>query len=98
MRTRTLFLGLAAFLFSYTAMADGPALKAKHEQMKDALAKNAFGRPLVMESTEGGDSVKGELHAVIAHPLAKVADALSQPAAWCEILVMPMHLQKCNAG
>lgn len=101
MKARALGLALAGFLLSYAAVAaDGSAatLKAKHEELKAALAKNAFGRPLHMESSEGSDQVKGELYAVLDHPLAKVGDALARPGAWCEILVMPMHLQKCTAG
>lgn len=104
MNARALGLAVAGFLLSYVAIAADPAggsaaaLKAKHAELSGALAKNAFGRPLHMESSEGSDQVKGELYAVLDHPIAKVGDALARPGAWCEILVMPMHLQKCNAG
>jgi len=111
MSARRIALALATFLFSYTAMAAGgnapaaeassssgaAALKAKHAELKDALAKNAFGRPLHMASKESPDNLSGELHAVINHPYAKVADALSKGSAWCEVLVMPMHVQQCSA-
>jgi hypothetical protein len=101
------WLALVAFLFSYTALAADPApasegggaaaLKAKHAELKDALAKNAFGRPLHMDSREGSDSMRGELYAVLDHPFNQFTEALARPSAWCEILVMPMHVQKCSA-
>jgi len=103
------WLAVAAFLFSYTAIAadtspapaseggGGAALKAKHAELKDALAKNAFGRPMTLDSKEGADNLRGELYAVLDHPFNQLAENLGKPAAWCEILVMPMHVQKCGA-
>ena len=75
-------LAFAAFLFSFAAAA----LKAKHAELKDALAKNAFGRPLHMDSKEGADSLRGELYAVLDHPFNPFSEALARPSAWCEIL------------
>jgi hypothetical protein len=103
------WLPAAVFLFSYTAFAadtlpapasergPGGALKAKHAELKDTLAKNAFGRPLHMDSKEGAESLRGEVYAVLDHPFNQFAESLARPGAWCEILVMPMHIQKCSA-
>ena len=34
---------------------------------------------------------------MLDHPFAKLADALGKAGAWCEVLVMPMHVQQCSA-
>jgi len=101
---------LGGFLLSYAAVvastaalagdASEPtaALRAKHRELREALARNPFGRPLHLDSTQNGDRLQGELYAVLGFPLATLGEALGKPAAWCDILVMPMHLQQCGTG
>ena len=93
-------MGFGAFLFSYAAMAAGTTegLRAKHAELRAALASNAFGRPLHLDSTESADRLQGELHAVLDHPFPMLAEALAKPFAWCDILVLPLHVQSCEAG
>lgn len=100
MKQRWLRVGFGAFLFSYAAMAAGTTegLRAKHAELRAALASNAFGRPLHLDSTESPDRLQGELHAVLDHPFSRLADALGKPSAWCGILVLPLHVRSCDAG
>lgn len=72
-------------------------LRAKHAELADVLASNAFGRPVHMESTESGDAVSGEIHAVLEHPFSQAGKALRQPANWCEVMILPINTKYCRA-
>jgi hypothetical protein len=77
----------------------GPsALKQKYEEVKPQLEKNAFGRPLHLASGDAKGQMRGDVHAVLDHPYKRVADGLSSAKQWCEVLVLPFNVQKCEAS
>ena len=78
--------------------ASAEALKRKYEEVKPSLEKNAFGRPLHLDSSDAGGKMKGDVYAVLAHPFKKVSDGLASAKQWCEVLVLPFNVQKCEAG
>lgn len=91
---------LAAPWLALPALADGPvgpeALRARHAELAPQLADNAFGGPLVLQSRQVGRRIEGDVHAVIEHPHATVAAALSDPAQWCEILILHLNTKYCR--
>ena len=104
-----MLMGVAAWLltgFTYADAAVAPGtrvdsgsektLLARHVALKGQLASNAFQRPLVLESNETTNDVKGDVYAVIAHPFAKVHLALAEPQAWCEILILHLNTKFCK--
>jgi hypothetical protein len=74
------------------------ALKAKHESLGEALKTSPFQRPLVIESVEAGNTLKGDVYAVVDHPFASVSTALTSPARWCEILMLHVNTKQCIGG
>ena len=86
-------LGLAA----PASAQDGAALRARQVELRAALADNAFGRPLVLESVQQGDRLSGEIHAVIAQPFALAAAALQSHQAWCDLLMLHLNVKHCLA-
>ncbi|MYZ53825.1 hypothetical protein [Malikia spinosa] len=76
---------------------DGAALRVRQLELRSALADNAFGRPLVLESVQQGDRLSGEIHAVIAQPFAVAAAALQSHQAWCDILMLHLNVKHCLA-
>jgi hypothetical protein len=75
----------------------GPAeLRARHSSLAPQLAKNAFGGPLVLQSEENARRIDGEVFAVLEHPFPAVADALGDPAKWCEILILHLNTKYCR--
>jgi hypothetical protein len=76
--------------------ASAAALRSRHEALREKLDRSPFGRPLVLESTDSGGNLKGDVHAVIEQPFRKV-QALASPKEWCELLVLPFNVQKCEA-
>ena len=77
---------------------DAAPLKARHEALREALASNAFQRPLVLESSEREDTLQGDVYARIDQPMAAVAPALTGIDHWCEILILHLNVKQCRAG
>lgn len=73
------------------------ALKQKHAALRERLDASPFGRPLVLDSTDAGGNLKGDVHAVLEQPFRKV-QALATARDWCEVLVLPFNVQKCEAN
>jgi hypothetical protein len=99
-------LALAAILLASAAMTaagagDEPgatpeSLRAKHAQLHAALEHNHFGRPLHLESQEMQSRMRGDVHAVLAQPFARVHAGLADAAGWCEILTLPFNVKRCE--
>ena len=93
-----LVLALVAGWASAHAYAGPGALRAKYGELRDELRHNAFGRALHVVSSERGDTLKGDVHAVLNHPFAKVSAALAQPDDWCDVLLLPFNTKYCRAA
>lgn len=89
-------LPLAAFAAPGPDAGSGPAaLRQEHAQLRDRLDRNAFGRPLYLDSAEGSGAMRGDVHAVLDHPFKLVSEGLSSAAQWCEVLTLPFNVQRC---
>lgn len=89
---------LAALCASPAFPQDAGALRAAHAQLRDRLATSPFQRPLVLESTQGDASLKGDVYAVVEQPFAVVASALQGTAHWCELLILHLNVKHCGAA
>ncbi|MBX3656054.1 MAG: hypothetical protein KF686_17860 [Ramlibacter sp.] len=88
-------------------MATGPAaaqtagsaeaLKRQYVALGPQLESNDFRRPMVIESRESGDSLQGDVYAVLEHPFSRVNAALERPQSWCDILILPFNTKYCRA-
>lgn len=86
-------LGLAAV----SAAADDGALRAKHSELSDQLRNNSFQRAMHIDSGQQGDTLKGDVYAVLNHPFSRVSGKLKDPAQWCDILILPFNTKYCHA-
>src|SRR5207342_3945669 len=93
-------LASSAALATATPAAASPAagLQARHEALAGALAHNAFGRPLALESREESRRVSGDVYAVLDYPFATVSRAFANPRTWCEVLILHLNTKSCRAG
>lgn len=73
------------------------ALRARHEALAERLSDSAFGEPLLIESRADEGQLSGEVFAVIEHPFAELVEALREPAAWCDILILHTNVKQCRA-
>ncbi len=74
------------------------ALHARYTALSGQLASNAFRLPIVLDSSEQSDSVKGEIYAVVDYPFATVSSALSGADRWCEVLMLHLNTKYCRAN
>lgn len=92
-------LALLIPLSSHAAGSLGPAaLRTSHASLAPQLANNAFGGPLVLQSEEVARRIDGDVYAVVDHPFGAVSAALSDPAQWCEILILHLNTKHCRPG
>lgn len=82
---------------SFYAHADAQELRGKHTELRDQLRNNSYQRALHIDSAEKGDSLRGDVYAVLDHPFEKASDALKDPSNWCEILILPFNTKYCHA-
>lgn len=78
------------------AWADAGDLRAKYTQLQPDLRNNAFRRPIVIDSAEAGDMLKGDIYAVLDHPYDTLARSLKKPDDWCAIMILPFNTKYCH--
>jgi hypothetical protein len=76
---------------------DAPALLARHAALQQGLANSPFQRPLLLESIQTDGTLKGNIHAIIAHPFGVVRPALMGAGNWCDILILHLNVKGCRA-
>ena len=93
----TLALCAAVALAGAAHAQDAAALHAKFDELQDKLAHNAYGRPLVLQSTQSGDHLEGEVYARVDQPYPMVQKALQGTDNWCGILILHLNVKMCHA-
>jgi hypothetical protein len=88
---------LLATLAASGARADGPALQAQYQTLESALASSPFQRPLVLQSVETPNALKGDVFAVVDYPFSAVSAALQPIQNWCDILILHLNVKQCHA-
>ncbi|MDM0103829.1 hypothetical protein QTH97_02715 [Variovorax sp. J22R24] len=78
------------------AQAGASALRATYDKLAPGMASSPFGRPMVLNSAETANGLKGEVFGVLDHPLGKVSAALSTPKQWCEMLMLHLNNRACR--
>ena len=86
---------LPALAWSQPQLGSAAALLAKHDAVKSQFDKNAFNRPLVLESSEASGQLSGHIFALVDHPFAQVNSALTKPAVWCDVLMLHLNTKYC---
>jgi hypothetical protein len=81
-----------------SAAAVSAELQARYQALSGALAHNAFGRPMALESREQARQVSGDVYAVLDYPFATVSQAFANPHAWCDVLILHLNTKYCRAG
>jgi hypothetical protein len=78
------------------AQTGSPPLLATYQRMGEKLAHNAFGRPLQLDSAETADGLKGDVYAVVDHPITEVSATLKSASHWCELLLLHINNRRCK--
>ena len=78
------------------AASRAAGLHAKYAELSDKLARNAFQKPLYLESKESGRQLNAHVYAVLNQPFSTVQAQLQQPAHWCDILILHPNTKYCR--
>lgn len=79
------------------AQRPGADLRERFARMRGEIAASGFGRPLRLISEDGDHVLKGDVYAHVDHPFAEVEAALHEPDQWCDVLVLPFNVKRCDA-
>jgi hypothetical protein len=93
-------IGITAALVAVPAAADAEPAAVSRKPSGPALEhtrETPFGRSLRVESTELDGRLEGRIHSVIDHPFSR-AQALADPAHWCELLPLLPNIRHCEAA
>ena len=91
-------LCVVATMWAANASAqDASALRSRYLALRDGLANNNFGRPLVLSSAEESGIFRGEVYAVVAQPFAVVSPALQAMDQWCDVLMLHLNVKSCQS-
>ena len=74
---------------------DSATLKARHAELQDKLAQNAFERPIVLDSVQNSGDLRGEVYAVVETPFSAAGPALQGIDHWCDILILHLNVKYC---
>lgn len=77
---------------------DAETLRERHAELRAVLERNAFGRPLHVESSDRDGRQKGDVHAILERPFGSVAKALQGVRPWCDILLLQVNVKHCEGG
>ena len=98
-RSTAAFCVLLLAVGAVHAQADGAAaLLDKHTSLAQPLARNPFGRPLVLESQEANNRVTGHAYAVLGFPFSAVSAQFKDPNQWCEVMILHLNTKYCRAS
>lgn len=98
-RSAAVFCVLLPAIGAVHAQADGAAaLLDKHAALAQPLARNPFGRPLVLESQEANNRVTGHAYAELDFPFSTVSAQFKNPHQWCEVMILHLNTKYCRAS
>jgi hypothetical protein len=79
---------------SVTGAAD--ALRDRYAAVRPQLEQSPFQRPLHLESAAGPHSARGDVFALVDHPLASITGSLTNPDNWCDVLLLHPNVKFCR--
>jgi hypothetical protein len=93
---RALCTALVCALAPMAQAQNATALHARHAGLSAALAHNAFGRALVLESSEATGHLNGDIYARVDQPFARLSGAMQSVGQWCDILILHLNVKQCR--
>jgi len=89
---------VCASVFAAEEAATDPAtaLRARHAALLEQLDHSPFPQHLHVESMEGHRASQGDVYAVVDYPITAVSDAFSNPANWCDALILHLNVKYCR--
>ena len=74
------------------------ALGTKYASLEQALRLNQFRQPIVLDSAETPDGVRGDIYAVVDFPFEAASSGLNNPDHWCDVMLLHVNTKYCRAA
>ncbi|RPH66073.1 MAG: hypothetical protein EHM83_04875 [Burkholderiales bacterium] len=71
-------------------------LSSRYGAMRAQLEASPLGVPVVVTSSEDGEQVRGEVHALLPMPFEDLSARLSVPRDWCQIVLLHLNVKACT--
>lgn len=78
------------------AHAGQPDMQQQYQTLQSALAGNAFGIPITIQSSDQNRIMHGVVYGIMDQPFAAVQHALMSPDVWCEIVPQHLNIKACT--
>ena len=91
---------ICATIYACAAMAKSDpvaTLRAKYASLEAQLRQNQFKQPLVLDSAETPDRLRGDIYAIVDYPFDAVNTGLNNPDHWCDVLLLHINTKYCHA-
>ena len=72
-------------------------LRSQHALLLPQLSRSELKLPVIIRSEEASSRVVGEVFAVVDYPVKQVADAITDPKAWCDIMILHINTKYCRS-
>jgi len=72
-------------------------LRAKYASLEEPLRLNQFRQPIVLDSAETPDSLRGDIYAVVDFPFNAASSGLNNPDHWCDVMLLHINTKYCRA-
>jgi len=92
-------IGMVLAAHVAAAAADGgrvAALRSRYAALRERLEHSSFQQRLLLESAESPHVLQGDVWAVVDYPLAAVTGAVTNPAQWCDALILHLNIKYCR--
>lgn len=89
-------LALLALPVCAPSLADAQALRDLYAAQREKLAHNAFQAPINLVSEVTDNLARGEVYAVMTTPFATLRRIMSDPADWCELVILHVNVKACT--
>jgi hypothetical protein len=73
-------------------------LREKYAALKEPMRQNQFKQPLVLDSAETPDGLRGDIYAIVDFPFDVVSAGLSAPDHWCDVMLLHVNTKYCHAA
>lgn len=86
---------LMAFCASAVQASGADELSGKLVLLHGLLDRSTFKRPLILNASDTANGLKGDVYAIVNHPVSAISSALSTPEAWCQAMLLHINNRDC---
>ncbi len=80
---------------SGAAASSADELSVKLSLLHGQLVHSPLKRPVILQASDTAGGLKGEVYAIVDHPMSEISTSLAQPAQWCEVMLLHINNRAC---